>query len=319
MEKTSKALTTNVLTTNVLTTNVLTTKVNRSAITPLMNGYMVMAAVLLVWSGFALSVRAIGSSPLAIADVALIRFSVPMILLTPFVFANIHELKRVRVSDALLLLVGGVPFLFLASLGAKSAPTAYVGTILAGTPPLFVAMIGHFFLSQKVSKKRAFTLSLILLGVVTMVIGNSSDGSAEMLTGVGLLLSASVLWAIYTVGIKRAGISAFSVAIILSYSSFFITLALILTDTVATHWGSFSVQEAMPFVLVQGVGVGVLATIGYSYAVGLLGSARASIMGSISPCLTAMLAIPVFDEPLSIAIVCGVSLTITGVIWSNKT
>lgn len=314
MEKTSKALTT-----NVLTTNVLTTKVNRSAITPLMNGYMVMAAVLLVWSGFALSVRAIGSSPLAIADVALIRFSVPMILLTPFVFANIHELKRVRVSDALLLLVGGVPFLFLASLGAKSAPTAYVGTILAGTPPLFVAMIGHFFLSQKVSKKRAFTLSLILLGVVTMVIGNSSDGSAEMLTGVGLLLSASVLWAIYTVGIKRAGISAFSVAIILSYSSFFITLALILTDTVATHWGSFSVQEAMPFVLVQGVGVGVLATIGYSYAVGLLGSARASIMGSISPCLTAMLAIPVFDEPLSIAIVCGVSLTITGVIWSNKT
>ncbi|MDN3681241.1 DMT family transporter [Vibrio tapetis subsp. quintayensis] len=309
MEKTSKAL----------TTNVLTTKVNRSAITPLMNGYMVMAAVLLVWSGFALSVRAIGSSPLAIADVALIRFSVPMILLTPFIFANIHELKKVRSSDVLLLLVGGVPFLFLASLGAKSAPTAYVGTILAGTPPLFVAMIGHFFLSQKVSKKRAFTLSLILLGVVTMVIGNSSDGSADMLTGVGLLLSASVLWAIYTVGIKRAAISAFSVAIILSYSSFFITLALILTDTVTTHWGSFSVQEAMPFVLVQGVGVGVLATIGYSYAVGLLGSVRASIMGSISPCLTAMLAIPVFDEPLSIAIVCGVSLTITGVIWSNKT
>lgn len=297
----------------------IASKANLGAMNPLMRGYLVMAIVLLVWSGFALSVRAIGASPLAIADVALIRFFVPVLILTPFVFSHMNELKKVRISDVLLILIGGVPFLYLASLGAKSAPTAYVGTILAGTPPLFVAMISYFFLRQTITKKRAFTLSLILLGVVTMVVGKSGQVSNEMLHGVGLLLSASVLWAVYTIGLKRAGLSALTVAIILSYLSFFITLVLIMTGVVSTHWGSFTAKEALPFVLVQGVGVGVLATIGYSYAVSQLGSARASIMGSISPCLTALLAVPVFDEPLSIAIVCGVSMTITGVILSNRT
>ncbi len=292
--------------------------VGRGLISPLMSGYMVMAVVLLVWSGFALSVRAIGASPLAIADVAIIRFSVPLLLLTPFVFSRLKELKKVRMSDVLFILIGGVPFLYLASLGAKSAPTAYVGTILAGTPPLFVAIIGYFFYRQPIFKQRVFTLSLILLGVVTMVAGKSGEISGEMFRGVGLLLSASILWAVYTVGLKRAGLSAFTVAIILSYLSFFITLALILSGIVSTNWGAFTVKEALPFVLVQGVGVGVLATIGYSYAVCQLGSARASIMGSISPCLTALLAVPIFEEPLSIAIVCGVGMTISGVILSNR-
>ncbi len=292
--------------------------VGRGLISPLMSGYMVMAVVLLVWSGFALSVRAIGASPLAIADVAIIRFSVPLLLLTPFVFSRLKELKKVRMSDVLFILIGGVPFLYLASLGAKSAPTAYVGTILAGTPPLFVAIIGYFFYHQPISKQRVFTLSLILLGVVTMVAGKSGEISGEMFRGVGLLLSAGILWAVYTVGLKRAGLSAFTVAIILSYLSFFITLALILSGIVSTNWGAFTVTEALPFVLVQGVGVGVFATIGYSYAVCQLGSARASIMGSISPCLTALLAVPIFEEPLSIAIVCGVGMTISGVILSNR-
>jgi drug/metabolite transporter (DMT)-like permease len=74
----------------------------------------------------------------------------------------------------------------------------------------------------------------------------------------------------------------------------------------------------MPFLLVQGVGVGIVATIGFSYAVSQLGSAKSSIIGALSPGITTLLAVPIFDEPLSIAILCGISLTITGVILSNR-
>jgi drug/metabolite transporter (DMT)-like permease len=277
-----------------------------------------MILVLLIWSGFSLTVRFIGASPLMIADVALIRFAVPVIVLFPLLFSRFNEIKKVKINDILVILLGGIPFLFLASLGAKTAPTAYVGTILAGTPPFFVALLSYILYRRTLPLKQMFTLSLILVGVLTMVVGLENEVSQDVLKGIGFLLSASVIWATYTIGLKRAGISAITVAIILSYSSFFIMLALMFCGVVSSNWGEFSVQQALPFILIQGLGVGILATIGFSYAVAQLGSARSSVIGALSPGITALLALPIFDEPLSIAIICGITITITGVILSNR-
>lgn len=293
-------------------------KVNYSAMSPLTYGYLAMLVVLLIWSGFSLTVRNIGTSPLTIADVALIRFSVPLVLLAPWFLKHLAVIKKVRISDFLLILLGGIPFLFLASLGAKIVPTAYVATILTGTPPFFVAILSMLFYKQVITKQRLFMLSLILIGVLIMVAGLAEQLSLEIFTGIGFLLCASLLWSTYTLGLKRAGLSALTVAIIISYFSFFIMLFLVLSGTVASNWGSFSLQQAMPFLLVQGIGVGIVATIGFSYAVSQLGSAKSSIIGALSPGITSLLAVPIFDEPLSIAIFCGISLTITGVILSNR-
>lgn len=293
-------------------------RVSNSTLSPLTGGYLAMLVVLLIWSGFSLTVRTISTSPLTIADVALIRFSVPLILLAPWFLKHLVIIKKVRISDFLFILLGGIPFLFLASLGAKIVPTAYVASILTGTPPFFVAMLSMVFYRQVISKKRLWMLSLILVGVLTMVAGLAEQLSTEMFTGIGFLLSASLVWSTYTLGLKRAGLSAVTVAIIVSYFSFFIMLFLVFSGTVASNWGTFSLQEAMPFLLVQGIGVGIVATIGFSYAVSQLGSAKSSIIGALSPGLTTLLAVPIFDESLSIAILCGISLTITGVILSNR-
>ncbi|WED27545.1 DMT family transporter [Vibrio sp. DW001] len=294
-----------------------TSKSGLNDISPLRNGYIVMTMVLLIWSGFSLTVRAIGASPLSIADVALIRFAVPLILLAPLVPSHLNAIKKIRFSGMLLVLLGGVPFLFLASLGAKTTPAAYVGTVLAGTPPFFVALLSYVFYRQKISMTQVFSLSLILAGIVTMVLDRTVNTASEITGGIFYLLSAAVIWAGYTMGLKRAGLNPITVAIILSYLSFIITLGLIYFELVTTNFGSFSFQEALPFVLVQGLGVGILATIGFSYAVNQLGSDKASIIGSISPGLTALLAVAIFDEPLSIVILCGIALIITGVILSN--
>jgi len=277
-----------------------------------------MVLVLLIWSGFSLTVRAIGASPLTIADVALIRFSVPLLLLLPFLKKNWSNIKKARCSDILFILLGGIPFLFCASWGAQHAPTAYVGTIIAGTPPLFVALLSYFFYGVRISRKRALSLSLILLGVFAMIFAQESKLSAEMRQGIAFLISASIIWAGYTMGIKRANLNAISIATLISFLSFFITLALMITGVVDTHWGTFTVQQALPFIAVQGVGVGVLATLGFSYAVSQLGTARSSILGSLSPVFTALLAVPVFGEPLSMAILTGIAFTTTGVILSNR-
>lgn len=277
-----------------------------------------MAVVLLIWSGFALSVRAVGSSALTMADMALIRFVVPMILLAPMLLTCWKQLKAIRFGDALLILLGGVPFLFLASMGAETAPTAYVGTILAGTPPFFVALLSFVFFRQWFSRKQVGALALLLSGIATMVLGRSIFTDVDVPIGVLYLVGGAMLWGGYTLGIKRSGLSPTSVAVLLSYVSFLVTLALVVSDTVPSNLGVFSWQEAMPYVVVQGLGVGVLSTIGFSYAVSQLGSAQASTIGSISPGLTALLAAFIFDEPITLTIIFGIALTVVGVVRFNR-
>ena len=176
------------------------------SVRPMMKGYMVIAFVLFIWSGFALSLRTIGASSLTPADVALIRFLVPCVVLMPWVKIHVRSIRSLKISDAALILLGGVPFFFLASFGAKLAPAAYVGTVLAGTPPFFVAIISFFLFRQSLSPYRLISLMLIIIGIVMMVMGNALVISHEIIHGVMVLLGASFLWAIYTISLKRAGL-----------------------------------------------------------------------------------------------------------------
>lgn len=277
-----------------------------------------MSVVLLIWSGFALTVRAVSASSLSIADVMLIRFSVPLVLLTPWVLSSWHEVKNIRLPDIMFVLLGGVPFLLLAAFGASTVPAAYVGTILTGTPVFFAALLSFILYRQRISLRKFAALILILFGIATMIGGHAQAIPNSLLYGVGLLLMASLIWAGYTLGLKSTTLTPIAIAIVLSYSSFFLTLVVVLSGMMDTNIGSVSFDEVLPFILVQGLGVGVVSTIAFSYAVKQLGSIRTLLLGSLSPGLTAILAALILKESLSVIMICGIVLSTIGVILSNR-
>ncbi|EJZ22837.1 drug/metabolite transporter permease, partial [Rhizobium sp. Pop5] len=147
-------------------------------------GYVVLALVVLIWAGFALTMRAMGKSPLATADVALIRFAVPAVALLPLLFGRLHLLRNVDSKAVLLVLAGGVPFYLVASAGAKLTSAAYVGALIPGTTPLAMALITRVFLRRKISARQVLPIGLILAGVVLMVAGQRDVVTAETLRGV---------------------------------------------------------------------------------------------------------------------------------------
>ncbi|HEV7321370.1 MAG TPA: DMT family transporter [Ensifer sp.] len=287
-------------------------------LTPMTAGYAVLAVVVLVWAGFALSMRAIGASPLATADVALIRFAVPIIALLPAIPQRLATLRKVRPRDAALVLLGGVPFFFIASEGAKATSAAYVGALVAGTTPVSVALIAFLLERKTVAKKRWLPLALILAGVTGIVAGQQHAVTAESLRGVGFLLVASLIWGAYTIGLRRTGVDAIANGLLLSIGSLIILLALVLTGAVTSHIGQFSWHQALPFILVQGLGVGLVSTVGYAFAISRLGAARSATIGSLAPALASLLAIPVLGEPLAFATAIGIAVITSGVILANR-
>ncbi|MFC6672457.1 EamA family transporter [Marinobacterium aestuariivivens] len=101
-------------------------------------GLGAMAATLLIWTGFLLSLRAGSQSALTSTDLALMRFGLPALVFMPLLWRGWPQFRRVRWRQALLLMLGGLPFFYLISLGSQLAPAAHAGALVPGTAPLFV-------------------------------------------------------------------------------------------------------------------------------------------------------------------------------------
>lgn len=291
-------------------------------------GYLTISIVVLVWAGFALSVRAISSTALAPADVAMIRFLVPALVLLPWLPQRIKQFRQVSKTNLLLVLIGGVPFFLIASAGGALTSAAYVGTLIAGTSPLFVAMIGVLFFKQSLSAKTLVSLGVIVAGAAVLVLSRTGADQGSLLNGLGLqspllqgvgyLLSAAIMWAAYTIGLKRSGLDAIGNALLVAWCSPILLLICVLTDIAPTAIGQFSFADAFPFIVVQGLGVGVIATVGYSYAINLLGAEKSATIGSFAPVLTALLAVPLLGESVSPMLLLGIGITVCGVILATR-
>jgi drug/metabolite transporter (DMT)-like permease len=276
-------------------------------------GWVAIAVAVTIWAGFALSIRAIGVSALAPADVALIRFGLPVLILAPWLASRLPALRRVRPLDAALVALGaGLPFFFTASWGGGLTSAAHVGALIAGTTPLSVALLAFLIDRTALSHARGRALALILGGVALLVAGQGAlDGAA--LGGAGLLLGASLMWGAYTLGLRRAGLDPIGCTLLLCLPSLAALGAMIATGTVETRIMTVPFTEILPFLVVQGLGVGVLASLAYAAAIARLGPATCAAVGSLAPALAALGAVPLLGESLTPMIFAGIVIVTLGV------
>lgn len=284
-----------------------------------LTGYAAIVVAVAIWAGFALSIRAMGASALTTADVALIRYGTPALLLCPYIPSRWSMLRRVSRADALMVFAGaGLPFFWIAAAGGAATSTAHVSALIAGTVPIAVALVAFLLTGARVPARRMGGLAVIALGVLALVLAQSQAGRGPILWGATLLLTASLLWGAYTIGLRRTGLDAIGCTLLVTLPSFVILLALFACGLVDTHFGSFGLGEAMPFLLVQGIGVGVVSTLAYAVAITRLGPARSAVIGSLAPVLATLGAIPLLGEPLTPAIALGVGAITLGVILANR-
>jgi drug/metabolite transporter (DMT)-like permease len=86
---------------------------------------------------------------------------------------------------------------------------------------------------------------------------------------------------------------------------------------VTMFFGKTSITDVLFYALVQGVVIGILSTLLYSYAIGAIGAGRASLMGTASPVLSTLGAIPLLGEsPTAATLMCLVLVSL-GAITAN--
>ncbi|MEU6863929.1 DMT family transporter [Streptomyces sp. NPDC046876] len=291
----------------------------RSRLSPQAQGLLALAVTVLIWAAFALSARALSASSLRPADAALLRFGVPLVVLAPALWRRRRALAAVRPAAALKIACGaGVPFFLAAMYGGSLTSAAFVGSIVPGMVPLFVAALVVAGGRGAPRGTQAAGLALIATGVVALVWRYVLPFDASVLAGAGILLVASGLWALYTVGLKEVELDPVGSIGLLCLPSFAVMALLVLTGGLPSGLASAAGSDIVLFLVVQGLGVGLCAGLLYAFAIRRLGAERSSAYGSLSPVLVVLLAVPLLGESPTAAVLVGVPLITAGVFLANR-
>lgn len=255
------------------------------------SGYLAMAVVVMIWAAFALTMRASEHSTLSTGDVAFLRFGVAASVLLP---STPRTLKVMRSQNwkwtALIIIGGGLPFFILAQLGSAQTSAALLGTVAPGTVPIFLALFGAF-MGTRYNGLRWLGVGSIALGVVIAMVGSS-------ISGILLLLCAGGVWSLYALAVSKTAYKPLDIAVLLAVPSAVGTLVLAATGVypLTIFSGTAALNEVLFYALMQGVIIGVLSTVLYSYAITHIGASRASLLGAASPVLSTFMAIPLLGE-----------------------
>lgn len=281
-------------------------------------GYAAIIFVVTLWASFAISVRAIHTVGLSAGDLALIRYGIPFLLLAPLMGREWKNLIRVTWRDkAMIAAGGGIPFFFLTSFGSLDVTATVVGSIVTGTLPLTVALVAWLIDRSSPRKSDVFPMLIILFGVATLVAPQALERPAVILEAVSVLLICGAMWAFYTLGLRRSRLSPIACAILLCGPSTLYLMSAWSAGLADISFQRLCSMEALPFILAQGVGAGLLAGLAYPLSIGRIGAARVAQIGSLTPVVTCIGGWVLLGEVPSLLTVAGVVTLTSGVVIIN--
>ncbi|MGR5133730.1 DMT family transporter [Vibrio alfacsensis] len=288
-------------------------------------GYAAILITLLLWSVFFLSLKGGAISELQPADIALARFLLPALVMLPFVFKHQGKIRSVPNKYLFGIVVGcGLPYLLVASTAMQYVPVSHGSALIPGTLPLFVSAIAVMCYQQPLSRHRVIGLCSVLLGIVTFLISNvDSQYNEAQLQGHLLLLLGCFMWAAFTISARVANLNAYVTAGFTAIISLAMLIVAVGFGWLESYLAKVPIsqwpwQEVINHVILQGLGAGIIASFTFLYAVRTIGAEASAALGSLTPVVATLLAIPIFHEHPDIITWCALILVTCGSIVASN-
>ena len=253
-------------------------------------------AAVAIWAGWLVMMRLGVTTRLSAPDLTALRFAIAGPVLLPVVLRRGLAINRLGWPGFAAVVTGvGAPIVLIIGAGLQFAPVAHAGALFQGTVPLAVACLAAVVLKERVGAIRKAGLFLVVCGGLTIGgLGLSNLGGRQSI-GHLLFLSATCMWACYTVAIRRAHIDGLHAAAIAAVVSLLLYLPIYLA---VFENGLFNVPLAdLVFqALYQGVLTAAISLALYGRAIRLLGASNAAAFVALGPIMAALMAIPALGE-----------------------
>lgn len=275
----------------------------------LRTGYLFAAATVAIWAGFVLFSRMAGGSELNGNDVTALRFSMAALILLPAWWWRWRvPLWNGRLAG--LALTGGLGYALAVYWSFRFAPAAHGAVLLSGVLPFFVAAMAWLLLKEKPRNTIWYALLWIAAGIACLAV-HSLRGLEQSWPGDLLLLFASLLWAVYTVLVRRWGFAPMETTIGVTLLSALVYLPIYI------FWLPKGIQQADWLTIAtqavyQGVFVAIVAMVLYMQALSRLGPLRLGTVMATVPAIAGAGATLLLGESFSLWLLAGLVMTSMG-------
>ena len=273
-----------------------------------------------VWGTTFVSTKVLLIHGLSPVDIMFYRFLLAYICLWPVSYK--HFFAR-NVTDELLLfgaaLTGGSLY-FLAENTALTLTYASNVSLIVCTAPLFTAIIVRLFYRQYTLSTQFVVGSLIAIAGIFVVVFNGHFVLKLNPAGDALSFFAAILWAFYSLIIKRLNgkyPSTFITRKIFFYS--LITLAPLFAFN-PLHFGAdiLFTPVVASNLLYLGVVASMLCYMVWNIVLKRLGTVRATNYIYFNPVFTLLAASVVLNEPLTLVFIAGAAMVLGGVYVADR-
>ncbi len=280
-------------------------------------GWLAVAATICIWTGFILVSRAGGKGVLTGWDVAALRFGVGALIAVCFLpRVSLPPLKVI----ALFSVFGGIGYAVAVYSAFRMAPAAHASVLMPGALPFSTAVIAWLWLRQAPSRPQRIALGLVFAGIVLTAADTLSHGAqitGMQLVGDVLFLCGSSAWATFTLLLRRYPMQPLAATVATTLGSAAVYLPIWWLFLPSTLEQAPVAEIAMQAVY-QGVLVVFVAMLLYTMAVRHLGPQTVALLMAVVPGLSALAAVPVLGEPLSLLALAGLGAVTAGAVLGAR-
>ncbi|MEM6886493.1 MAG: DMT family transporter [Verrucomicrobiota bacterium] len=278
-------------------------------------GVAAILVIIVIWSGWSILSRwGLMETPLGANELVLLRLGFAGLAMLPVLWRM--GLGGIGWKDCLILaLTTGPAYALCTYHGLRFAPAAHGAALTAGILPVFTTLFAYWAGQlQRPSSGRLIGLGIIVLAAICFIVDGLSGEFEQVWLGDLLLMCGPLLWAIYTVRVKKLQVDPVRATAIVS------VFGCLLFLPIYVIWGEPSRLLEVPVssLLFQGFWHGVVVVIGsltlYTYAVHKVGQGLTTAGTSTVPAVTAISAWLILGESLSPLLMAAVVLAGIGLI-----
>lgn len=269
-----------------------------------LQGYLFVLMTMCVWGGFTILSRLSAKWGIVAWDLTALRFAFAFFILVPILLYQRNYQFLFKKQAIVLALVGGIGYCVTVYSGFYFSPAAHAAIFLNGFIPVCTALAAWLIYKQPFDRHMWVSIGVISISLIAMTYLLLMNSRQPFGVGDVLFVLGAVCWGVFSVLLRESNMTAWqamcSVAIwsaILYLPVYWLFIPKHLDEVEPLH---IAIQT-----LFHGVLVVIVATICYVEAIKRLGAFQAGSIVTLAPFIAAVLAIPLLNEPVSPAIICG--------------
>jgi len=193
--------------------------------------------------------------------------------------------------------------------------TATKAAMLINTNVIFVALISYFVLHEKMTIKRGIGIIIALLGIMLIISeGNVNFLYSGTIIGDAIVFSASILWAVYIIEMKKSAVENYDYLMFISAMIFYTFLFNMIFSIPFLSFTFVSSFEAIYAILHTGILCTAIAFLLWFKGLEYIDATSSSIYMLLEVLTAALISNVFLSEQITLGLVIGGFLLFMGII-----